>query len=542
MLLVAASAVASALLMVAGDGLGEWVFFTVVLSAGALTGWAALRSLSQAVRQRRAVARLRRVDPSGAARAAVRVERDRLSRQISAGLSRTLAGIADDAERALHEDDPSRALRSIHEQARGATSELRRQLGLLRETPDQPGGGATDDPAGAVRRRRVGRADLVLAALAATLALVESVGYSLLAQDWVYWPIVILTVLAASTVLGRTVAPAAAVLAAAGLLVGGWLTSVLVDLAVVPIIGGFWWFASFCVLVWTIGVHAGRSVAELLSVAFFIATAVTTIWLIDPANVPITILVLVGALATGLATGWWRRQARHAGGAIADREAVLEEARRAAVDAERLTMARDVHDVVSHGVGVIAMQAAAAQVCWPQQPESMRRCVQIIRDTVATTQAELGSLPLPTVARDETDLRALVGRIRASETSVELRLRDQVPPGTGEVIYRVVQESLTNVMRHAPGSQVTVDIECIEVSDDAGGRAVRVRVTDDGPGCPTGAGRGYGLIGLEERVRFAGGSLTLRQRGPGFAVEAVLPVPAGSTLSDVPAQVQGESP
>lgn len=92
------------------------------------------------------------------------------------------------------------------------------------------------------------------------------VGYSLLAQDWVYWPIVILTVLAASTVLGRTVAPAAAVLAAGRPARRRLkLTSVLVGLAVVPIIGGFWWFGLH-VLVWTIcRVHAGQSVAELLS-------------------------------------------------------------------------------------------------------------------------------------------------------------------------------------------------------------------------------------------------------------------------------------
>lgn len=162
-LLVAASAVAGALLMVAGDGLG----------VGVLSPWCSARcadrvggaaSLDQAVR-RRAVERL----PGGPVRDAPgrRPGRTRPGcEQADQRRPQSHPGFrasADDAERALHEDDPSRALRSIHEQARGATSELRRQLGLLRETPDQPGDGRRRSrwrgppPTGRPRRPRAQR-------------------------------------------------------------------------------------------------------------------------------------------------------------------------------------------------------------------------------------------------------------------------------------------------------------------------------------------------------------------------------------------------
>ena len=94
------------------------------------------------------------------------------------------------------------------------------------------------------------------------------------------------------------------------------------------------------------------------------------------------------------------------------------------------------------------------------------------------------------------------------------------PAETAAVVYRVAQESLTNVVRHAPGAGVHVAI-----THD--GKRTVVRVVDDGPGPDGAGGRGYGLIGLAERVGFAGGTLEIG-RGPGrsgFSVEAVLPVP-----------------
>ena len=102
---------------------------------------------------------------------------------------------------------------------------------------------------------------------------------------------------------------------------------------------------------------------------------------------------------------------------------------------------------------------------------------------------------------------------------VDLTMVGEPPTGADAVVYRVIQESLTNVVRHAPGAKVHIAINC-----DA--RRTAVRVVDDGPG-PNGAGgRGYGLIGLAERVGFAGGTLKsgCGPGGTGFSVEAVLPV------------------
>ena len=182
--------------------------------------------------------------------------------------------------------------------------------------------------------------------------------------------------------------------------------------------------------------------------------------------------------------------------------------------------ARELHDVVSHAVGVIAVQAGAAEVSWPDDPETVRRAIAVIDATALSALAELDRLqPEVRQQRSLEDLWALVGRIRAAGTEVELTMVGEPPPDAVVVVYRVVQESLTNVVRHAPGAGVHVAITC-----DAS--RTMVQVVDNGPGPEGSSDRGYGLIGLAERVRFAGGTLEIG-RGPGstgFRVEAILPM------------------
>jgi signal transduction histidine kinase len=110
--------------------------------------------------------------------------------------------------------------------------------------------------------------------------------------------------------------------------------------------------------------------------------------------------------------------------------------------------------------------------------------------------------------------------MQAAGLSVILELEGAPPSGAASTVYRVVQESLTNALRHAPGSRVLVRIT-------TGADQVRVEVADDGPGQSDGTRRGYGLEGLAERLRLAGGTFETRPGPNGFAVTAVLPsVPA----------------
>jgi signal transduction histidine kinase len=176
---------------------------------------------------------------------------------------------------------------------------------------------------------------------------------------------------------------------------------------------------------------------------------------------------------------------------------------------------------------VIALQAAAGQVSWPQDPEGVRRTVAVIAATARSTLAELDRLGLdePTRPRGLDDLNQVVARIRAAGTPVDLTVVGELPVACAPVVHRVVQEALTNALRHAPGAAVTVT-----VSSTA--EQVLVRVVDDGDGPGAAATRGYGLVGLAERVALARGTLS---SGPGpsggFAVQAVLPTHPEGALS-----------
>jgi signal transduction histidine kinase len=225
-------------------------------------------------------------------------------------------------------------------------------------------------------------------------------------------------------------------------------------------------------------------------------------------------------------------------------EAREELARRAVVD-ERLRIARELHDIVAHSMGVVVVQAMVADAVLADDPAQARRAVAAIRDTGRSTLDELrgllgalrseddGTTPLPGLADLEalTDLMAQAGLRVAVEVRGE---RGAVPQTVDLAAYRVVQESLTNALRHAAGSAVRVEVEYRADS-------VAVRVTDDGhasrgvnvpggagPSPVVPAGTGNGLAGLEERVALFGGTFSAGPRaGGGFEVTAHLPVSGG---------------
>jgi signal transduction histidine kinase len=225
-------------------------------------------------------------------------------------------------------------------------------------------------------------------------------------------------------------------------------------------------------------------------------------------------------------------------------EAREELARRAVVD-ERLRIARELHDIVAHSMGVVVVQAMVADAVLADDPAQARRAVAAIRDTGRSTLDELrgllgalrseddGTTPLPGLA----DLAALTHLMVQAGLRVAVEVRGErgaVPQTVDLAAYRVVQESLTNALRHAAGSAVRVEVEYRADS-------VAVRVTDDGhasrgvdvpggawPSPVVPAGTGNGLAGLEERVALFGGTFSAGPRaGGGFEVTAHLPVSGG---------------
>jgi len=223
-----------------------------------------------------------------------------------------------------------------------------------------------------------------------------------------------------------------------------------------------------------------------------------------------------------------------------------------AVAAERLRVAQELHDVVAHAMSVVAVQSGAAAHVIDQHPDrakqalqtiehtsrealqELRRMLGVLRDADAGTQLS----PAPTLA----DLESLAERFRSVGVRVSLHRTGSaagLPPSLELTAYRLVQEALTNVLRHAGPASAEVVVAC-------GPEGVRVSVLDDGLGAREGFadGAGHGLLGMRERVALFGGMLEAgaRQDRPGFRVVATLPyaeaagAPAGAPWQPEPAE------
>jgi signal transduction histidine kinase len=239
-------------------------------------------------------------------------------------------------------------------------------------------------------------------------------------------------------------------------------------------------------------------------------------------DVAFVALMLAGAGALGRVLAERRERLRLLAAETRAREAVLD---------ERARIARELHDVVAHSMSMIVLQVGAVRrLLAPEQERErdvllgveaggrqalaeMRRLVGIQR------RAEAGAplAPQPSLARvDE-----LVETVRRAGLDVELRVEGPVgplPPGLDLSAYRIVQEALTNTMKHAGPAHATVLVRY-------GERALELDVADDGRGAANGDGAGQGLIGMRERVALFGGEVTAAARAEGgWRVHARLPV------------------
>ncbi|MFI1990600.1 sensor histidine kinase [Actinoplanes sp. NPDC020271] len=243
-------------------------------------------------------------------------------------------------------------------------------------------------------------------------------------------------------------------------------------------------------------------------------------------------LLLVAAFAVG--DGMRSRRAHLA--TLEQRTADLarEQQQRAAlaVAAERARITRELHDVVAHGMSVMVVQAQGAAAALDRHPERTATALQHVIETGRSSLAEMRRLLAANRTEPAADLApqpglgavpALVDQLRDAGMRVELHVDgvpDVVPPGVDLSAYRIVQEALTNTLKHAgPGAAVRVGL-CFAPS------RLRVEVTDDGAGPALGgAEHGNGLRGIAERVAMLGGTLETGRGDPaGFRLTATLPV------------------
>ena len=217
-------------------------------------------------------------------------------------------------------------------------------------------------------------------------------------------------------------------------------------------------------------------------------------------------------------------QAREIESNRAEREA-------AAVLGERTRIARELHDVVAHDVSVMLVQAAAAKRTVPADPERARAAIAAVEDTGREALGELRRLlgvlrrgdeelalaPQPSLER----IGALVQRMRATGLPVELEVAGDpvhLPPGVDAAAFRIVQEALVNVVRHAAATRAVVRVDYEPQAVELRGQ--RRRRGGDGP-----IRDGRGLVSLRERVALYGGELRAGRRRPrGFELRARLPV------------------
>ena len=253
----------------------------------------------------------------------------------------------------------------------------------------------------------------------------------------------------------------------------------------------------------------------------------------DSGNIIPSFVWLVAGWATGRTVRSWRHKSVAL--ELANRE--LTEQRelqaQAAVAVERGRIARELHDVVAHNVSMMVVQAgAAARVLRDQQPD-VRNALEVIaatgRETVDEMRTLLGVLrsedgqaalkPQPGLA----DLEQLVSGVREAGLPVTLRIEGAarpLPPALDLSAFRIVQEALTNALKHAGPARAEVTVRYAD-------GLVSLEITDSGRGPHDGGGTGHGLVGMRERVAMFGGKLeAARGDGGGFTVRARLPVPA----------------
>jgi signal transduction histidine kinase len=298
-------------------------------------------------------------------------------------------------------------------------------------------------------------------------------------------------------------------------------------------------FAAYCAVVYT----RYRQVA--VGTVLVGATAATILF---PNTLPhveerfTALFVLVPTVAVALGMRELRRRLGDSAARLRRAQAEHEAATVLALEQERARIAAELHDVVTHNVSVMVVQAGAARKVIGSAPDDAEQAMLAVEASGRTALTELrnllGLLCPPESSQDEAlrpqpglaRVRALADRVAAAGLDVRLTVtgtpRD-LPPGLDLAAYRVVQEGLTNVIRHAGEAGVDVLIEWES--------ELTITVSDDGRGAGSGAEPGRGLIGLRERLALYDATLDAGPRaGNGWRLRTVIPLPG--VLSDLPGE------
>ncbi|WP_108723781.1 sensor histidine kinase [Cellulomonas timonensis] len=325
---------------------------------------------------------------------------------------------------------------------------------------------------------------------------------------------------------------------------------------------------------YSVTVHGPRWAHRMAITGALLGAALSSV--AQPYNDPVSLVggtIFTGTIALAVwAFGLVRRQRRMTIDALVDRAHRLEVERdqqaRLATAAERSRIAREMHDIVAHSLSVIIAQADGGRYAAEADPAAatrslgtisetgraaladMRRLLGVLRtdsadapgsrprspglvDTPRTAQ-QVADAPTTSPMPAVHDLDALVHQVRASGMRVSLvRMGTPrtLPPGAGLTVYRICQESLTNVLKHAgPDPAVTIVVQWQPA-------AISVEVTDDGRGASAESdGMGQGLLGMSERAAMFGGAVGVGPRpGGGFRVRAGLPLPPVAEDDEPPA-------
>jgi signal transduction histidine kinase len=283
---------------------------------------------------------------------------------------------------------------------------------------------------------------------------------------------------------------------------------------------------------------AAQSPPRVRTAGIAVGAAGIVVALIIPRAGPGTVRVVITEYVAAYAVGVGARAKREQDAADSERARRIADAQVAAAQRERLRIARDMHDIVTHSVGLMVVQAEAGPVVARTDPAR----AEAVFDTIAATGREaidqlrmmLGALrgkasqepasrdralgaegrePAPGIGA-VAGLVARAGRDDLRTSVIEVGTRRPVPAEVGVAAYRIVQESLTNVVRHSGAHAVEVTLVWTDTSLD-------VRVADDGCGrFPL--REGHGLLGMRERAQACGGTLLVDPRG--FTVTASLPL------------------
>jgi signal transduction histidine kinase len=292
-------------------------------------------------------------------------------------------------------------------------------------------------------------------------------------------------------------------------------------------------FVALIVAVYSVGAHCKRREALLgggitFAVIFFGELAHTVS---GDGSFDIGAFVVLGvAWFVGRALRRWRLEAVELGSRAQRLEREREQAARLAAAEERARIARELHDVVAHAVSVIVVQAQGAQRVLVGEQEPVRTALGSIESSGRQALVELRRM-LGILRRGDEDLAlapqaslrhldGLVEHVREAGMPVDLRIEGEpepLPPGLDVSAYRIVQEALTNALKHAGPARASVVVRY-------GADELELEIADDGRTSGKGDGTGHGLVGMRERVAVVGGVLESGARpGGGFIVRARLP-------------------